>query len=63
MRTLPYDYARCLGTSMDACKHCRRTEPGREHRQVYMAPPIDRETGECSEFIGPARKDSHKVSK
>ena len=51
---LPYDYARCTGTTHAACQVCRRREPGREHWQPYMNnPPINMLTGECSEFIEP----------
>lgn len=51
--TLPYDYARCAGTTHPTCQWCRRREPGRERWQSYIAPPIDTLTGECSSFIEP----------
>ena len=52
--TLPFDYARCTGTTHPTCQHCRRREPGREEWQSYIRPPIDTLTGECVEFIEPA---------
>ena len=56
MQTLPYDYARCAGTTHPTCRVCRRREPGREQWQPYMAnPPIDTLTGQCAEFIEPPR--------
>jgi hypothetical protein len=51
--TLPYDYARCSGTTHPTCQRCRRREPGREQWQSHIAPPIDTVTGECGRFIGP----------
>ena len=51
--TLPYDYARCAGTTHQTCQWCRRREPGREQWQSYIVPPIDTLTGECSSFIEP----------
>ena len=53
--TLPYDYARCAGTTHPTCQWCRRREPGREQWQIYIVPPIDTLTGECSSFIEPPR--------
>lgn len=53
--TLPYDYARCAGTTHPTCQWCRRREPGREQWQSYIAPPIDTLTGECGSFIEPPR--------
>lgn len=53
--TLPYDYARCSGTTHPTCHWCRRREPGREQWQTHIAPPIDTLTGECGEFIAPER--------
>ena len=55
MKTLPFDYARCAGTTRTDCQVCRRREPGREQWQSYIAPPIDMLTGECAEFIEPVR--------
>ena len=52
--TLPYDYARCPGTTHPNCQHCRRREPGRSEWQTTIAPPIDVLTGQCGEFIEPA---------
>lgn len=49
--TLPYDYARCAGTTHPTCQGCRRLEPGREPLQSYIAPPIDMQTGECGSII------------
>ena len=51
--TLPYDYARCVGTTHPTCQWCKRREPGREQWQSYIAPPIDTLTGECWSFIAP----------
>ena len=51
--TLPYDYARCAGTTHPTCQWCRRREPGREQWQSYIAPPINTLTGECGSFIDP----------
>ena len=51
--TLHYDYARCAGTTHPTCKLCRRREPGHEHWQNCIAPPIDTLGGECCSFIGP----------
>jgi hypothetical protein len=53
--TLPYDYARCAGTTHQTCQWCRRREPGREQWQSWMPPPIDTLTGACAEFIEPPR--------
>lgn len=52
MSTLPFDYARCPGTTHVACQVCRRRDPGRAEWQSYMQPPIDMLTGQCPEFIG-----------
>lgn len=53
--TLPFDYARCAGTTHAACQQCRRTEPGREQRQSYVFPAIDPLTGQCGNFISPGQ--------
>lgn len=43
--SLPYDVARCSGVKIDGvwregCEDClRRTSPGHEHWQAFMAPP------------------------
>lgn len=45
--SLPYDVARCNGVKIDGewregCEDClRRTSPGREHWQPYIAPPAN----------------------
>lgn len=49
--TLPYDYARCAGTTHPTCQSCRRREPGREQWQSYIAPPIELD-GQCDYYIG-----------
>lgn len=42
---LPYDIARCYGVQLDGewregCEDClRRTSPGHEYWQAYIAPP------------------------
>lgn len=38
--TLPYDIARCPGTTAPLCQSCRRTEPGRAEWQAYVAPRV-----------------------
>jgi hypothetical protein len=50
---LPYDIARCQGTTHPTCHFCRRKEPGREHWQTWISPPIDTVTGECRAQIQP----------
>ena len=53
--TLPYDYARCAGTTAPLCEFCqRRTSPGRELWQDYIAPAWTLIDG-CSNFIDPPR--------
>lgn len=43
--SLPYDVARCNGVQLDGewregCEDClRRTSPGRDYWQTYIAPP------------------------
>lgn len=54
--TLPYDYARCAGTTHPLCQVCRRREPGRDQWQSWMQPPIDTLTGECVSFIEPKKQ-------
>ena len=39
--TLPYDYARCVGTDRPECSDCRRREPGRDVWQAVMTIPPD----------------------
>ena len=39
MNTLPYDYARCVGTDRPECQDCRRRDPGRDVWQAVMMPP------------------------
>ena len=48
--TLPYDYARCAGTTYAACQNCQRREPGRAEWQSYIAAPIALD-GTCSHQI------------
>lgn len=47
--TLPYDIARCFGTTDELCKKCRRREPGDPVVQWYVNPAI--EGGQCENFI------------
>ena len=49
---LPYDYARCTGTTQEICQTCRRTEPGHPTRQSFFsfAPAAD---GTCEHYIAP----------
>jgi predicted Fe-S protein YdhL (DUF1289 family) len=49
--TLPYDIARCPGTTHQACFGCRRREPGNIQWQSYILPAIDVMTGECQNII------------
>ena len=51
---LPYDYARCAGTTHPTCRTCRRREPGCEIRQAYIAPAINMLEGKCWNFIPPS---------
>jgi hypothetical protein len=53
MNYLPFDYARCWGTTLPICQVCRRREPGREYWQPYTAPVVDLIAGTCPEFIEP----------
>ena len=41
MTHLPYDVARCIGTSNPVCTNCRRREPGHPTRQLFVTPPPD----------------------
>jgi len=50
--TLPYDFARCAGTTHPNCQFCRRREPGRDEWQSYVAAPMDTLTGVCELRIG-----------
>lgn len=52
---LPFDFARCSGTTHSTCATCRRREPGSPDRQSYIAPPIDMLTGTCPNYIGPIK--------
>ncbi len=49
--TLPYDIARCPGTTHPTCQYCRRREPG-SNLQWLIAPPIEIMSGNCEMFIG-----------
>lgn len=49
--TLPYDYARCSGTTYPVCQSCRRREPGRDTWQAFILPAVSL-TGECPNHIG-----------
>lgn len=51
--SLPFDYARCVGTTSLKCQGCRRREMGHPYWQSYIAPAIDLVTGKCSNFIEP----------
>ena len=50
---LPYDIARCTGTTHPTCWYCRRKELGRAEWQTTIAPPVDLVTGECASVIEP----------
>lgn len=50
--TLPYDYARCVGTDRPECQDCRRREPGRDMWQAVMTIPPETEDGKCPMKIG-----------
>lgn len=39
--TLPYDVARCAGTTDPLCQTCRRREPGKRDWQRQIAPAMD----------------------
>ena len=52
---LPFDYARCGGTTHQTCRLCRRREPGREQWQTYVAQQMDMMTGQCPNFIEPLK--------
>lgn len=53
--TLPYDIARCPGTTHPLCSQCRRREPRREWLQPYLSSaPIDMQTARCEAYIPPA---------
>lgn len=60
---LPFDYARCAGTTHAACQVCRRREPGREQWQSYIVAPIDMLTGQCSSFIGHETTTTNKTTR
>lgn len=51
MTPLPYDYARCVGTTHSDCRYCQRREPGRDGYQWFMEPPAAALLGRCSERI------------
>lgn len=44
---LPYDYARCSGTTDPVCDNCRRRGPVRPEYQSYIMQQPER-AGECS---------------
>lgn len=62
MTALPYDYARCSGTTHPTCQMCRRREPGRAEWQSYIAAPIDMLSGLCSHYIGPVKTWTSNVT-
>ena len=45
--TLPFDVARCPGTTAGLCAVCRRREAGREYWQLFVMPEISL-AGECA---------------
>lgn len=49
--TLPYDIARCVGTTAPLCQMCRRREPARDWLQTYIAAAWTLGSG-CPNFIG-----------
>lgn len=50
--SLPYDYARCTGTTHEICQTCRRTEPGHPTRQSFFSwRPV--QNGTCAHYIAP----------
>ncbi len=51
MRKLPFDYARCPGTTDEKCETCRRKEPGHPTWQTFIAPSIA--NGTCWNYIKP----------
>jgi AAA+ ATPase superfamily predicted ATPase len=51
MRKLPFDYARCPGTTDPKCETCRRKEPGHPTWQSYITPRIA--GGTCENYIKP----------
>jgi hypothetical protein len=54
--SLPNDYARCTGTTHDACSNCLRRQfwPKPSDRALWMvAPPIDMLSGYCEMQIAP----------
>lgn len=53
---LPYDVARCAGTTHQLCQWCRRREPGCDFGQWYTMPEIDMMTGQCPSFIEPQKQ-------
>ena len=60
--TLPFDVARCPGTTAGLCAVCRRREAGREYWQLFVMPEISL-AGECANFIDPERvsTDAHTM--
>jgi hypothetical protein len=48
--SLPYDYARCAGTTHVTCQTCQRRTPGHPTRQAYIAPAVSL-AGQCDYFI------------
>lgn len=57
MRRLPFDYARCNGTTADLCKTCRRREPGHPKWQPFIAPSATSDG--CKNHIGYASPATH----
>lgn len=49
--SLPFDYARCQGTTAPLCQWCRRREPGHPTWQSYISP--EWQTNGCPNFIEP----------
>ena len=47
---LPFDIARCGGTTAPLCQQCRRREPGRDYWQTYIEPKWN--TAGCENYIG-----------
>lgn len=51
--SLPFDIARCVGTTAPLCQFCRRREPGDPVRQWYVAPAWTLDG--CPNFIEPPK--------
>lgn len=52
LMALPYDIARCTGTTHPICGTCRRREPGRAEWQTMIA-PSKYVTTHCKNHIAP----------